>query len=156
MPGSGKSHFGKTLESKIGGLLIDLDTEIEQHEGKEIASIFSEKGEPYFRQLESDLLHQVSKTHPNAIISTGGGTPCFHEGISFMNDHGITVFLDTEKELLINRLEQDTNRPLIHGDTERRVDELLKSRLPVYKKAHITISHRDVDFLINQINLIRN
>jgi len=151
MPGCGKSYFGKKLATELDCALIDLDKVIEDKEGMEIAEIFSSKGEDYFRKIENEVLKETTKECKFQIISTGGGTPCFHDGIDYMNQHGITVFLETERELLIERIARKSHRPLMQGDTEARVDELLKARLPIYKKAQISIAHREVDLLLNDI-----
>ncbi|WP_258101223.1 shikimate kinase [Marinoscillum pacificum] len=151
MPGCGKSYFGKKLATELDCALIDLDKVIEEKEGMEIAEIFSSKGEDYFRKIENEVLKETTNECEFQIISTGGGTPCFHDGIDYMNQHGITVFLETERELLIERIARKSHRPLMQGDTEARVDKLLKTRLPIYKKAQISIAHREVDLLLNDI-----
>jgi shikimate kinase len=154
MPGSGKSYFGKQLASSVEFPFVDLDHEIEVQEDREISAIFSEKGEAHFRKVESKMLVSLSEKYPGAIISTGGGTPCFHKGMEYMKDHGITIFLEADRELLIERIARKDHRPLMQGDVENRVDELLKARLPIYRSAHISIQHRDVDLLLAAIKAL--
>ncbi|MEQ8580334.1 MAG: shikimate kinase [Marinoscillum sp.] len=154
MPGSGKSYFGKQLASTVEFPFVDLDHEIELQEGREISAIFSEEGEEYFRKIESKMLISLSEKYPGAIISTGGGTPCFHKGMEYMKGHGITVFLEADRDLLIERIARKDHRPLMQGDVENRVNELLKARLPVYRSAHISIDHRDVDLLLGAIKAL--
>ena len=156
MPGCGKSYFGKKLSSELDCALVDLDKVIEEKEGMEISEIFSSKGEDYFRKVENEVLKETTEECGFQIISTGGGTPCFHNGIDYMNQHGITVFLETDRELLIERIARKSHQPLMQGDTEARVDELLKARLPIYKKAQISIAHREVDLLLNDIKSLRS
>ncbi|MEQ8470539.1 MAG: shikimate kinase [Marinoscillum sp.] len=156
MPGSGKSFFGLKLSEAIDYPLVDLDTVIEEKEGKEISEIFEINGEDYFRDLESKVLHEVSESSDHKIISTGGGAPCYRQGIEYMNSQGVTVFLETDKEILIQRLAEKTHRPLVQGDTQKRVDELLKARLPIYKKAQISIAHREVDLLLDVLKALKN
>jgi len=134
--------------------IIDLDHEIEEAEGREISDIFSSEGEDYFRQIESAMLKKVSENNDNIIISTGGGTPCFHDGMKYMKENGIVVFLETPKETLIERLAKKDHRPLVQGDVENRVNQLLKSRLPIYQQAHLSISHREVDQFMEQVAAI--
>lgn len=152
MPGSGKSYFGRKLSETLDYPLIDLDQVIEEQEEMEISAIFASKGEDYFRDLESATLQSVTESSDHLIIATGGGAPCYRNGLEYMNEHGVTVFLETERALLIERLAEKTHRPLIQGDTEKKVDELLKSRLPIYKKAQISIAHREVDLLLDLLN----
>lgn len=156
MPGSGKSFFGKKLSEELDYQLIDLDKAIEEKEGRAISDIFASSGEAYFREVESLTLKEVSERSEHQIISTGGGTPCFLDGLDYMNAHGITVFLETKRDLLIERLAKKNHRPLVQGDTEKRVDELLAKRLPIYKKAQISIAHREVDLLLNAIKSIKS
>jgi len=151
MPGCGKSYFGKQLMAELNYEMIDLDHEIETKEGRTISEIFSTDGEDYFRKVESETLKSVSEANPNSIISTGGGSPCFHDGINFMKANGVVVFLETSKETLIERLARKDHRPLVQGDVENRVNQLLEARLPIYKKAHLSISHREVSQFMQEV-----
>src|SRR5437773_11285939 len=90
--GSGKTFFGKQLAQLLNYEFIDLDELIGKNEGATIAEIFFSKGEAYFRSKESSLLKSLSQNE-NAVIATGGGTPCFHDNMKWMNEHGITVYL---------------------------------------------------------------
>ncbi len=155
MPGSGKSFLGKRISEAVGYKLTDLDAAIEEKEGITISEIFSTKGEVYFRQLEHDTLQEVTEKSEHQIISAGGGTPLFHQGMHYMNEHGITVFLETDRELLIERLAAKSHRPLVQGNTAAKVDELLQRRLPIYRMAHFTIAHREVDRLIDEIKVLK-
>lgn len=151
MPGSGKSFFGQELAAYFNYPLIDLDREIEVREERGIADIFATEGEEYFRKIEAQLLRSITEKHEHMILSTGGGTPCFHDGISYMNANGVTVFLETPRDLLIERLSQNNDRPLMAGDIQQKVDHLLASRLKYYQQAHILIDHRDPDLLAELI-----
>src|SRR5436853_6290275 len=88
--GSGKTFLGKQLAQLLNYEFIDLDEWIEQREKKSIAEIFSEDGEEYFRKKESQQLKLLAEKN-NAVIATGGGTPCFHDNMKWMNDHGFTI-----------------------------------------------------------------
>ncbi len=156
MPGSGKSFLGETLAETLDVPFLDMDDAIELKKGKSISEIFANSGEAHFRSVESEVLRSLSNENTNAVISTGGGTPCFHNGMKFMLDNGITVFLDTEKTVLIERLERKTHRPLMQGDITGKTEKLLSTRLPIYKKAHITISHRDVSLLMDAIESLKS
>ncbi|REE06000.1 shikimate kinase [Marinoscillum furvescens DSM 4134] len=151
MPGSGKSHFGRILEEELICPLIDLDKEIEEAEERTISDIFEQEGEEYFRQAEARMLRIITESQEEVIISTGGGTPCYHDGLEYMNAHGTTVYLEAEESVLIKRLAPKDHRPLMVGDTEKRVKELLNQRLPVYQKAKITLSHRDPKRLAQEL-----
>ena len=115
MPGAGKSTLGPVLAAQLNCKFLDLDAAIEEKAGRTIPQIFEAKGEAYFRKLESEVLKTVSFSGEKRVIAAGGGTPCFHDNMVFMNTHGITVYLKTSPEILAERLLQTnlTNRPLL-------------------------------------------
>jgi shikimate kinase len=147
--GSGKTTAGKKIASKLGWNFIDLDHEIEKTEGKAIRDIFSESGEAYFRQRESEILKQLVITR-DTIISAGGGTPCFGKNMEFMLETGKVVYLRLTPQQLVGRLEKGTDkRPLV---IEKSGDELLQyitmkliEREEFYLKAGIIIDSIDPD-----------
>ena len=139
MPGSGKSTIGKSLASEIDHAFIDLDAEIEAKEGATIEAIFELKGEAHFRQIEAQALTNVSEKEGDYVIATGGGTPCFYSGLALMQNTGITVFINVAPEVLISRLKSDTQRPLLKGGVEIKIQELNTERIGIYSKAEIVI-----------------
>src|SRR5512133_3442701 len=90
--GSGKSTAGRELARLLGWSFTDLDTEVEKREGKTIRQIFAQKGEEYFRNLETKVLRDLN-TLANSVISTGGGTPCHSDNMDFMLENGLTIYL---------------------------------------------------------------
>ena len=142
LPGSGKSTLGKELSEKLNYHLIDTDDVIRKKEGCGIEEIFANKGEDYFRKIESDTLREIIKTD-NTVISTGGGTPCFFDNMEVINRNGISVFLNIPLSHIAKRLldSPDTNRPLIQGKNPEQIQKFLeektKERLPFYSKAKI-------------------
>jgi len=139
MPGSGKSTIGKKLASKLNYSFLDFDSELERREGATIKAIFELKGEAYFRQVEAQVLSKVSEQKKDIIIATGGGTPCYYNGLNLMNLTGISVFIDVSPKALIERLKSDTVRPLLKEGVESKIYELYDERFSVYSKAHIKI-----------------
>jgi shikimate kinase len=145
--GSGKTYLGKQLASKLGFLFVDVDSIIENTEGVTIAQLFDNQGETYFRKIESERLQGLGKWD-EVIISTGGGAPCFHDNMDWMNAHGITVYLKTDLNLLLNRLKSETeNRPLLRGKTDAELLEFIKNkvreRTPFYEKAKIILEQNE-------------
>jgi shikimate kinase len=145
MPGSGKSTLGRKLASALAIRFIDLDHEIEQNEGKVISQIFAELGEDEFRKIESNQLHAWASAQGQFVIATGGGAPCFLNGIDLINETGISIFLDVPVNELVRRLKENKDRPLLQSaDLEERLTSLRNKRIDVYAQAHVVISDPSV------------
>jgi shikimate kinase len=148
--GAGKSYLARQLSDYFMLPAADLDHLIEKEEGQTVSEIFSNKGEAFFRQLESDLLRSSKIPYP-AILATGGGTPCFFNNMDWMLKHGIVVWLNTPVGVLVERLRhQKAHRPLVAAaanDDELTIQlsQLLKNRTPWYIKAHVVLSEMPVD-----------
>lgn len=155
MPGSGKTTLGKQLAALVNLPFIDLDSEIEKKEGKSVSKIFNENGEPYFRQAEAETLRQTTAATFSFIMATGGGTPCFYDGIEFMNSVGVTVFLDVPVNELSNRLgkEQAGPRPLLQTDTtiSETLEQIRLSRLKFYEQATFRVTNPELNDLIKLV-----
>ncbi len=138
--GSGKSYTGKRLAAALGCEFHDLDELLEAHEACSVAGIFRDKGEIYFRELESQILRETER-FPRAVISCGGGTPCFHGNMDWMNAHGVTIWLDPPVDVIYRRLQRKPHkRPLLAGlETEEAWRAFIESRLaerrPYYSQA---------------------
>ncbi len=142
--GSGKSTVGRQLASILHFRFVDMDHELETRHGMEVNQIFSQFGEPYFRELEHNLLSEISQ-QTDTVISTGGGTPCFYDNMNIMLQSGATVYLKANPSLLYNRLSfSKGKRPLIAGKTECElmdyINQSLAKREPFYSKAAYTIN----------------
>ncbi len=125
MPGSGKSTVGKLL--KIDGYdFIDTDTEIEKRCGCTIKELIANKGEKYFRDLESEVIRDVS-SHSCRIISTGGGAILRKENVDCLKRNGKLFFINAD----IKRLQATDDRPL--SDTYEKLKKLYSERLELYK-----------------------
>lgn len=126
--GSGKSTIGKKLANKLSYAFYDLDTEIEKQEGKTISEIFEQKGEEYFRMLESEALKTLS--NENQVVALGGGTPCFNENIDFINQNGISIYLKYNSGILFSRLVNAKNqRPLLADKTDDELKVFIEAKL---------------------------
>jgi shikimate kinase len=157
--GSGKSTTGKKLASLLDWHFADLDRSIEKYSGKTISEIFSQYGEIYFRNVESEVLKSL-KTKTNSVISTGGGTPCFGDNMDFMLETGLTLYLKLTPSQLKSRLaDSKGERPLIKDLTNdgllHFIEDKLAFREKWYNRAEITVEGFDPD--INQlVNMVRS
>lgn len=147
--GCGKSTLGRAVSRVSGFPFIDLDTYIEGRYHMTVKDIFAAKGEQGFRDAERNMLHEVADFE-NVIVACGGGTPCFHDNMDYMNAHGTTVFLDAPIESLFSRLKLGRQkRPLIASKTDDElldfIREALEQRLPYYRKASTVFSSERLD-----------
>jgi len=118
--GTGKTYWGKLWAAQHQLVFFDLDAEIERSEGLSIREIFEKFGETHFRQKEQQMLKNFANKN-DFILSTGGGTPCFYDNMEWMNNNGVTIYLQTAPEILKERLAKEkSHRPLIQNldDTE--------------------------------------
>jgi len=115
MPGSGKSTVGKLLSAATDRPFIDLDEEVVRREGRSIPQIFSEQGEPGFREIESRIAADCSRK-TGAVISTGGGVILREENLTALRQNGRLYFLDRPLPLLL----PSEDRPLSQTDDALR------------------------------------
>lgn len=144
MMGTGKSTVGQLLAQELGYRFFDTDTLIEQIAGKTINQIFADSGEETFRQLEAQILSELS-AYSQLTIATGGGIVLRHLNWSYLH-HGLVVWLDAPIDVLVNRLQNDTTRPLLQTpDLAQKLQTLLEQRRNLYAEAdlHIQISEND-------------
>ena len=100
MPGCGKSTIGKMLAERLGRPFIDLDEEIVKIAGKPITEIFAERGESFFRDLETEATRNVARIS-GALIATGGGAILRDENVGLLRRNGRIYFLDRPLEQLL-------------------------------------------------------
>lgn len=141
--GSGKTTLGRKLATATGRSFIDLDQEIVAHIGMTIPAYFSKFGEENFRKLESEFLKKQKGV--NAIISTGGGTPCFFDNMQWILDNGVALYLRHTPKSLWSRLSQSDvqKRPVLKGlngdDLLTFIEVKLAERAPFYDQAHLKV-----------------
>ena len=156
--GSGKTSIGKRLAKTLGWDFLDVDSIIESEANMTINSIFNLEGEQVFREMEREALKKVMNKE-NAVISTGGGTPCYEDNMQVMNDNGLTIYLEMETTALVRRLaEAKSKRPLIKDLTDVELQSFIKAkmvqRVPYYKQAQHTVASSHVTNALEQVKKI--
>lgn len=157
--GSGKTTIGKKIASATGKLFVDLDREIVAHIGMSIPEYFNKFGENNFRELECTFLKKQQGI--NAIVSTGGGTPCFYDNMQWITDNGIAIYLKHNPKSLWSRLiKSDVNkRPVLKGLNGEElltfIETKLQERSPYYEKSQIKIDQLNTS-IHEIIQLINN
>ena len=107
--GSGKTTIGKKIAKKLNIPFIDLDSEIEKKYNLSILNIFHDFGEAKFRNMEFHYIRSLIN-RSNFVLSTGGGTPCYKNNISFLNELGITCYLNRSIKELAHRLQKSKKK----------------------------------------------
>ncbi|MBW4458714.1 MAG: shikimate kinase [Nodosilinea sp. WJT8-NPBG4] len=139
MMGAGKSSTGAALAQMLGYQFFDTDAVIEAAAGQSIADIFASQGETAFRQLETEVLAELS-AYRRLVIATGGGIVTQQRNWSYLH-HGIVVWLDVPTAVLQERLAEDVGRPLLQGqDWETKLTTLLEQRQHLYAQADVPVT----------------
>lgn len=139
MMGAGKTTVGQILAQQLKYQFFDTDTLIEQVSGSSIPKIFQQQGESEFRDLESQVLSELS-SYTRLVVATGGGIIQRSLNWSYLH-HGVVIWLDVSFEQLYERLILDpTPRPLLQTEDPRQTLQiLLDQRRPYYAQADIHV-----------------
>jgi shikimate kinase len=140
MMGSGKTTIGTLLADRLSYQFFDTDQLIEQITQQSVSQIFAASGEPVFRQIETQVLGEVS-SYMRKVISTGGGVVTTPENWGHLRN-GVIIWLDVPIEVLTSRLESDTTRPILQSatDLETKLTSLLETRSTLYSQADLRIA----------------
>lgn len=143
MPGAGKTTAALWLAERLGWTFVDTDATVEGNTGESVEDIFRVHGEEAFRVHEQAALWQTLDLS-QAVIATGGGTPCWFDNMEMMNRAGLTVYLASETEELCRRLRAAADiRPLFQGlkdsDLSLKLYEMLEHRRPFYTQCQLQL-----------------
>ncbi len=143
MMGSGKSQTGPDLAKMINYAFVDIDDVIEKASKQSISSIFENNGESAFRELEKQVLKEISQHH-SLVIATGGGLVTVPENWGILHQ-GIVIWLDLDLKRSIQRLRNDPNkRPLlVEDDLSKSFSQIYESRKPIYLESDLRIQIQD-------------
>ena len=143
MMGSGKSQTGPVLAKMINYAFVDTDDVIEKASKQSISSIFEKDGEKVFRDVEKQVLKEISQHH-SLVIATGGGLVTLPQNWGILHQ-GIVIWLDLDLKRSIKRLESDKKeRPLLIGDDlAKNFSQIYESRKPIYLESDLRIEVED-------------
>jgi len=144
MMGAGKTTVGRRLAARLGIPFTDADAKIEEAAGKTIADIFADHGEDDFRAGERKVIARLLESGPQ-VLATGGGAFICDETRAKIEQAGVSVWLRADFDTLIRRVRRRATRPLLRcGNREQVMRKLMNERYPVYAKADVTVTTRDV------------
>ena len=139
--GTGKSTVGHAISQCLSLEHIDMDQQIEKRAGVSIPEIFSQHGEPYFRQLERTLVQELM-TCKNIIVSCGGGVVLDQENVKDLKKMGRVVLLQASAQTIYDRIHEDLNRPLLKNRMDiEHINKLLTQR----KEAYLNVAEIIID-----------
>ncbi|MCE3519918.1 shikimate kinase, partial [Escherichia coli] len=137
------STVGKKLASLVELPFFDADNEIEKVSTMTIPELFEAYGEAEFRDLERRVIARMLEEGP-IVLATGGGAYMNEQTRGTIASEGISIWLNAELDVLMNRVVRKQNRPLLKSDNPRAVMErLMSERYPVYAQADLTILSRE-------------
>lgn len=143
--GSGKTVVGRLVADKLGYKFIDTDKIIEERIGKTISDIFNDEGERYFREIESNIVKELSELSGH-VISTGGGIVVNQDNLTCLKSGGFTVWLKAAPESIYRRVVSESHRPLLNvKDPLNEIKRLLSHRERLYSEADISVETDNLD-----------
>jgi shikimate kinase len=134
LPGSGKTTIGRQMGRRLGLPFLDSDSVIEQRLGCSIREFFEREGEERFRDIEQNVLDDLSKYH-HGVLSTGGGSVLRPLNRENLHARGKVVYLRSTPEEVFRRLKHDMQRPLLQvDDPQEKLRALFNVRDPLYRE----------------------
>jgi shikimate kinase len=142
MMGAGKTAVGTQLARLLGVPFLDSDEEIVRAANRSITEIFERDGEPFFRARETEVLGRLLRGVP-CVLSTGGGAFLGEPNRRMIADHGVSVWLRADPDLLWQRVRHKSTRPLLRTANPRdTLRSLYEARVPVYGLADLAVDSR--------------
>jgi shikimate kinase len=134
--GTGKTTIGRHCAARRGVRLYDSDHEIERRAGCSIPHLFAARGEATFRELERDVIADLSRPR-GVVLSTGGGVPLDAQNAACLRAGGLVILLKAAPEVILRRIGNAQSRPLLaqSSDPRARIAELLEEREEAYRTA---------------------
>ena len=156
LSGTGKTTIGLNLAKKLNLNFYDTDLIIEAESNSNITDIFTNKGENFFRDLETKSLREISTFKAPYILSTGGGIVTRKENLKTLLNKFFVVKIHCDLDVLTQRILDDKTRPLTKDNTEEKIKILFTQRDALYNKAHISIDSTSGQVEEISDNIIKN
>ena len=135
---SGKTVVGRALAKKLKKKYVSLDSLIVRRTHQSIPKIFRERGQAYFRELESKALVSL-KGRENMVLATGGAIVLKEKNVKTLRRLGTVVLLECKPEVALKRSGKFKTRPLLHiADKAERlkvIKRILRARKEIYEAA---------------------
>ena len=137
--GVGKTSIGRRVAKRLDRDFYDSDDEIERASGRTVAGYFRDHGETAFREGETRVISRLLEQE-NIILATGGGAFINDTSRAILRDKALTIWLNGELEVLVERVMRNDKRPLLQVEDPRaKMEELMTARNPIYAQAHLHV-----------------
>ena len=145
---SGKTTIGKRLAECLGWPFLDVDRGIEEASGMTLSQLFQERGEPFYRNLENQVVTEMCSGN-ECVVTFGAGTIIQLQNQKLARHESLVVYLEATPEVLWHRMESDPNtintRPNLSIGGYEEVVQMLSKRAPIYKKCADLICDATID-----------
>lgn len=155
LPGAGKTTVGRQLARRLRVPFVDSDHVIEQRLGTSIREYFGRVGEEQFRNIEQNVIDELTSSGERQILSTGGGAVLRPENRVVMRGRGQVIYLRSLPDEIYRRLKNDSSRPLLQvGDPLLKLRELFEVRDPLYRETAHFIMETGRPSVATTVNMI--
>jgi shikimate kinase len=156
--GAGKTSVGRRLADRLKMTFVDTDDLLQERQRVPISDIVKSHGWSHFRELERNVIEEISKGD-HLIIAPGGGAVLDTDNVRALRRNGFMIWLKADQHTLLERMNQDpgtnTRRPTLTGKgTQKELEEIMSLREPLYEKAsdiQIDTSILDVNAIVERI-----
>ncbi|MCF1510378.1 shikimate kinase [Streptomyces glomeratus] len=139
--GVGKSTVGRLLAERLGVGYRDTDDDIVAEQGRSIADIFVDEGEPAFREIEKRAVRRAVAEH-DGVLALGGGA-ILDEGTRALLAGQRVVYLSMDVEEAVRRTGLNVARPLLAINPRRQWRELMEARRHLYEEVATAVVPTD-------------
>ncbi|MCL6095117.1 MAG: shikimate kinase [Actinobacteria bacterium] len=154
MMGVGKSTVGRILAEKVGAEFVDTDQVIEERIGLSIKSIFSQRGEGYFRDRETEVLADALRCSGPLVVSVGGGAVGRPENKRLLNEANLVVWLRASPATIWSRIVDSVDRPLLERGGLEGIIALTHARSSDYAEVStvvVDVDDLDIDRVVADV-----